>query len=271
MTNWITLELNGYPDDEDPPWRHVSVQVDWRLRRGGPTVAQSSQEVCVRTSVGELYAFRSDGCELSLGRQGPTYEGERLAGFAKIGSESIEQVLQKISSKLFDQVSKHVTTLKFGEVVESVFREYQASVSQAMSKLGIEDYLKNAYENLLGKDEASCQSSALACRNVLYALSEKLYRTTGDTYPYLKEGIKVTHDKPRNRIKAYLHQKGMKSDSLLMVMVDPLYGKASAGKGPISYEDAQSVLINTYIFLGELARCTDMEPVTMLCDPGQQV
>lgn len=121
-------------------------------------------------------------------------------------------------------------------------------------------------QNLLVDNDSSWQIAVLACRNILQRLFDTLWQSTDKEYPYLKDdngaAIKVHKDNVRNRIRAYLHQKGLKDEDMLRRMIDPLYSMGSSGKRPVSYEHAQSVLIHTYIFLGEIIRLTDMQPVT---------
>lgn len=132
-------------------------------------------------------------------------------------------------------------------------------------KLGIEDYLKAVYQNLLRDDDASWQAAVLACRNILHKLSEMLWQAPETVYPYMKakdgSPMRVTRNKVRNRIRAYLHQKGLRSDDMIMSMIDPLYSMASSGKSSVGYEHTQSVMVYTYIFLGEMIRLTDMQPL----------
>jgi len=243
---WINKELNGYSyEDGATPWRLVDNI--WYL-------LQPTAELILNLERG-----------LSL----PAWEIIKSTnGYSKhnVSPQSIKIVLDKIAEKLFDHVSKAVVTLRFGEVTATVFRKYQESVSRALAHLGIDDQLQSAYQNLLVDNEASWQIAVLACRNILQKLSDTLWQSTDKEYPYLKEGsgaaIKVHKDNVRNRIRAYLHQKGLKDEDMLRKMIDPLYYMGSSGKRHVTYEHAQSVLIYTYIFLAEMIRLTDMQPVT---------
>jgi hypothetical protein len=182
-----------------------------------------------------------------------------------MSATSSKKVLDQISEKLFDDVSKALVAVKFGQVTADVFRKYQASVSATLGQLGIDDYLKAAYQNLLQNNKASWQAAVEACRNIMYKLSETLWQSPDTTHPYLKAKngtpMRVTLNEPRNRIRAYLHEKGVTEDDMLRRMIDPLYSMASAGKRTVSHEHAQSVLILAYIFVAEMIRLTDMIPV----------
>lgn len=121
---------------------------------------------------------------------------------------------------------------------------------------------KRHIENLKGGDEASWRAAALACRNVLQDLSAKLWRVVCDNYDLGGELMSVKSDRVRNRLRAYMHVKGLNRDDTPVAVLDSVYAQASAAKIKCSYEDARSVLIVTYLFLAELIRQTDMKPVT---------
>jgi hypothetical protein len=156
------MELDRYPMTETPSWRIIRTKVYWQ-RKDSYSSMEAIAYVCIRLPVGELYAIHDkggwvDNCDLvKTSKDGLVWVS------AKLGHTSIEVILQRISEKLFDLVSNDVVSLEFGGTAESVFSEYQEAVSQAMSKLGIEDNVQNAYENLQGGNKASWRISALAC------------------------------------------------------------------------------------------------------------
>ena len=266
---WVAMELDGYPMTEMPSWRIRRTNVYWQ-GKGSYSSMEAHADVCIRIPVGELYVIRDKGGRVNNCDRVKTSKDGVVWVSAKLSPTSIEVILQRISERLFDLVSSDIVSLKFGGTAESVFGEYQKAVSQAMSKLGIEDNTQNAYENLQGGNKASWRISALACRNILGDLGRKLYQAPEKAYPYIE-----VHGKPMpvglknevNRIRAYLHQNNIGADSLLAQMLQPLYEEACRGKSDINYKEAQSILINTYVFVGELARRTNMQPVTELHRP----
>jgi len=260
---WVAMELDRYPMTETPSWRIIRTKVYWQGKDSYSSM-EAIANVCIRLPVGELYAIHDKGgwvenCDLVK-----TSKDGVVSVSTKLSHTSIEVILQRISEKLFDLVSNDVVSLEFGGTAESVFSEYQEAVSQAMSKLGIEDNVQNAYENLQGGNKASWRISALACRNILGDLGKKLYQAPEKVYPYIGKPMPVGLKNEMNRIRAYLHQNNIGADSLLAQMLQPLYEEACRGKSDINYEEAQSIVINTYVFVGELARRTNMQPVTEL-------
>jgi hypothetical protein len=281
--DWIGKEMNGYPVGQTPPWREAVGSLQWRAEtlrenielEAGSNVQSMSEIQSMPITVGlwhpvaELVVNQKHGFVFGTGNEKmvrPINRWIKVHEVQKVGSASVKTVLDHIAEKLFDYVSKAVVTLRFGQVVASVFHKYQDSVDRVLADMGIENDIKAVTQNLVQDNPASWQAACMACRNIMHKLSATLWQPPDDSYLYLlaknKSPIVVTHDKQRNRIRAFLHQKGVKSDHMLVQMIDPLYSMASAAKDPISYEHAQSVVINTYIFLGEMIRLTDMQPIT---------
>lgn len=273
---WVSRELDGYPKDEDVPSHRVvrgqfcfvsskyesilsqkrSARIPLHLPVGGMLSLDLSSEKK------EYHFYLGEPRKATI--SGTIYNEAQGVGLAS--TIQIRGVLHKISELLFDRISKDLITLKFGKVVESIFKQYQRSVDKVVTELGVGDYLQTAYQGLARDDEASWQSAALACRTMIKRLADTLWQDPGEYYPYMKNKdgsglMRVTNNEPRNRLRAYLQQKEVKGDSMLAAMLDPLYAMASAGKAPITYEHTQRVVIHTYIFVGELVTQTDMQPV----------
>ena len=294
--DWIRKELNGYPSDEVPPWRSVPGSIEWVGAQVGDRIqliAQSTVSpdpelqsrpatVPLRTSLARMVMAQENGFGDRTGRKKEVYVGGKSVTayeVRRVPPSSVKLALDGISERLFDYASAATVTLKSGDVAASVFQRYKTVSDQRIANLGIDNHLRTAYLNLSQDNPASWQAAVLACRNIVNDLSEKLWQSTDAQYPYLtspdRKPLRVTRDKELNRIRAYLHQKGAlrKNEKILKAqlewlanLVSAIYSEASSGKHSISYDDAQSILINTYVFLGEIARLTDFEPLVTVRD-----
>jgi hypothetical protein len=273
---WIKKELNGYDDDDGvPKYRVPTCHADRIDASKGTKVDGVVTRFCLRRRVSDLLTHNNEGFkENDFERQkiktlGPNdyYPTEyTVYKVFTVTPDVCTQVLVGISDSLYQEAVKHWISNKFGQIAESVFHEYQAAVDSAIANLGLGGHLKSAYENLLRRDKVSWQTAAMACRNIIHELSNKLWQVEDEYYPYLpgengKPPLRVTRERYAARVRAYLHQNGLKRGHMLMDMLDPLYSMGSAGKESITYEHAQSVLIHTYIFLGETVRHTGMKPL----------
>ena len=263
---WASKELKGYPNSEKvPEYRRGCRDVKYVVAKSGELVEESNAEKCgFEESVGFMVNHREKGWTSVF--EGPNKRFKEKLVATKRREEArqwhIDVVLEGVAEELFDRASRILVTARFGAAIDTIFRDYQRVVGNALSNLNIEDHLETAYRDLKGGDESKWRAAALACRNVLQDLSGKLWCVECDDYNFGGEPISVKSNNPRNRLRAYMHVKELDRDDTPVALLDPLYAQASAAKIRCSYEDARSVLIVTYLFLAELIRQTDMKPVT---------
>lgn len=265
---WAFLELKGYQDTDIMPdyrIRHCDIVY---LKRSSDTQVERAREkykfseplLFIVNNLKNGWARSSDGPDKS-------YRGDTVTTTRRVYVKEWEilLVLGDIVEELFDRASKTLVTAKFGSAIDTIFRDYQKDVNNMLSKLDIQEQLDTAYRNLKGSNEASWRAAALTCRNILIDLSDKLWLVPGNTYAGLfspdGKPMSVKRDKTRNRIRAYMKEKGLDKEDVPCALLDSLYAQASAAKTESSYEDARSVMIVTYLFLAELMRHTDMKPI----------
>jgi len=108
-------------------------------------------------------------------------------------------------------------------------------------------------------------------------LSSYLYQAPGATYPWPGQPLAVDGDKYRNRLVAYLREKGTKSDSLKLadshaewfkVFAAEVNALESKGKYPVSKPVVASGVMHLYLLLNEIAARTDGEPITEVRAPS---
>jgi len=262
---WVSDELKGYSIDKElPTYRWDYCDTEYVAADSDKVITEARELHAFKESVGFIVNRREKGWVDENVVPDKPLMGSLAGAKRRVVPEQfeIDIVLERIAVELFDRASKTLVTAKFGAAIDTIFRDYQKVVGAALSNLEIDDHLETAYRNLKGGDEASWRAAALSCRNVLQDLSAKLWRVECDDYNMGGELISVKSDRVRNRLRAYMHVKGLNRDDTPVALLDPVYAQASAAKIKCSYEDARSVLIVTYLFLAELIRQTDMKPVT---------
>lgn len=263
---WASKEVKGYKDNKEvPSYRHQYCDVKY-VEAKSEKLVERTRELCMFVDSLIFMVYNREGGwwgELEVKKKSLT---GKLVGTKKLMEPAqwdIDVVLGNIADELFDRATKTLVTARFGSAIDTIFRDYQKVVGSTLSSLEIEDHLDTAYRNLKGGNESNWRAAALACRNVLQDLSGKLWCVECDDYNMGSgEPMLVKADKPRNRLRAYMHIKGLDRDDTPVALIDPIYAQASAAKTKCSYEDARSVLVVTYLFLAELIRQTDMKPVT---------
>jgi len=261
---WANKELKGYSNDAElPSYRKNYCKTEYVSTKDQNIIESTDTFYGCKEPLIFIASRIEDGwihytnCTRQVARR-------RVPAEKRVHVENweIRMILEGVAEELCDKATTTLVTARFGAAIDTIFRDYQRAVGSALSNLGIEDHLETAYRNLKGGDESKWRAAALACRNVLQDLSEKLWCVKCDYYDIDGESMSVKSNMVRNRLRAYMHVKGVKKDDTPRALLDPLYAQASAAKSSCSYENARSVLIVTYLFLAELIRQTDMQPVT---------
>lgn len=288
LLNWtkqleiVTSELMGYPASQElPTWRKVQKTVYYEkissLQPIPSGLKQHEEPFPLSDSISSII------CVV----EGNGYEWDEVVQFASenktwhvkqvmaIQPFKLERLLNQVRQVFFSLSSEAIKHLQFEESVASVFERYRQLVEEKVSQLGIASHLEAVIQDLNRQNPESWRAAALGCRNILSDLAKKLWQAPDSSYLYLnnmplKGGAT---DLVKNRLRAWLHQKRLRrSDdpfiekqlTRLADCVNDLYKLDSKGKQSITYEDALSCVMNTYILLGEMALRTDLQPVTQI-------
>jgi len=285
---WTRRELQGYADEENlPDYRIITCRSQYGPRGvsaatvmlvDAPEELASQPQRCpIRWPVTDLLANRSGGYAWRTGKTrevesdlGPISADEKIV----VPPRAVQFVLAGVTNRLFELASRKLVLLQFGSLLPSVFDDYRKRTDRALAQLGIDQSLKAIYDGLQGDNPESWKNAVLGCRSVFIALSDHLWQDPAKVYPYILndegEPISVARGKEKNRLKAYLHQEGASKKKapvahaeleLLGGLVFALHGEMSKAKREITYEEACSLLLHLYLWLGELIRLTDMQPV----------
>jgi hypothetical protein len=261
---WVSDELKGYSIDKElPTCRWCYCDTEYVAVESDKVIKEAREIRGFNESVGFIVNLREKGWVHENVVPNCPITGS-LAGAirrVKVGQFQIDIILDGITVELYDRASKTLVTAKFGAAIDTIFRDYQKLVGSAMANLEINDHLETAYRNLKGGDGASWRAAALACRNVLHDLSAKLWCVQCIDYNFGDGRGLVKLNNPRIKLRAYMREIGLDKQDIPVALLEPVYAQGSAGKMKCSYEAARSVLIMTYLFVAELIRETDMEPI----------
>lgn len=294
---WFQRELGDYPTDTPIPfYRKVYGLLKWREKNNPYNVARRIAELTV---YGEPYPEENEGTELeiwqgidfllSASEKGhivlteETKEGwssskktttqlQRVKEFRK---EQFSTVIAEIERATFDFASQSYSTLRYGNLLTDIWSDYRNRVESTLQRLGLSAHLDAIQVGLQSDNSESWRQAVFGCRNLLSDVANYLWCDPRNTYEYLpgsgaKGKLGVSRDNSKNRLEAYLHQKGLRGRSReflqaelerLVSSIRSLIDFQSKAHAPITKEDARSVAIFTYLILGELVIRTDMKPI----------
>ena len=295
---WAWTELRGYAAREEPPdYRRSSAILSWRTDRNlsqteqvraaasavmdehpGPDELSSAMLVVgvpelIQASNGNGFsAFTGEKKTLSGNYRG----GHQFERVRVVGPVHIAATLGRIEHVLLQRAIATRISLVYGSAVEDVWSGLRSQVEPRLVSLGLTDQLETVERELGADTSAGHQAAMYACRSLLTALADHLWRDERPTYAPLEgdgpDGkLQVTARHTKNRLAAYLHHTngGSSAEDYLQAEVERLWGSITklidlankAHDADVSREDAELVVVGAYILLGELGRRTEFAPV----------
>jgi predicted transcriptional regulator len=286
----LYAELNGYAAQVPVPWYRLAWLTTYDLvvspfggtpASGQGTMVNSHMQrgFPLREPVHNLIRNLQVGIEISRGDvRSIVVEGQVVfaSRVEQIAASEISGTLAAIRQHYYALASWWLAGLQRRAAAGDFLDEYRSLVDRAVAELGIAANLRAAIQTLRPGDPEGCRQTAFAIRHTLTELSRSLWRMQDDYYGPLELKLKgVPGLEPvKNKLRAWLHQKGARKEGQVLVekqlialadQAQALYDMASAtAKGTVSYEDVRSCMLALYVFLGEIALRTDLKPVEKL-------
>jgi hypothetical protein len=304
--NWFRQELNGYPYPSNAPlpyYRKIPGTRKWNITESGHDFAAWMAESIVTGIDPAVYDEETDTLDLwanidwfisaakngykerlpetkhvtfSQGREKITMYRDRifLAG-------SFMNRLAQFEAQIFDFVSKSYVQLKYGNLITDIWSSYRSVVDTQLTQLQFSTHLQAIQSGIQSNNPESWRASAFACRNLLTDLANYLWQDPKPRYQYLPgktdDGkLDVTQGSTKNRIAAYLHQKGLSGTEgkhlrneveRLVASLDSIISFQSVAHDPINLQNARSIAISTYLLIGEIVTRTDLVPIKEYGNP----
>ena len=182
--------------------------------------------------------------------------------------DSLVDILSFTKFELIKRLNQIIGEMTYGKIPAGVFKKFQEKVNTllASSNPAAVSELNTAYENM-GSSEDSEKNAhvAFSCRRLIMAVSDNLFPAQKEDTMHDGKSLKVTKSNFINRLEAYVDSLESNNRKHLIKKLDLLrdmYGKIpqSINKGihaNISNADAETLVIYSYLILGEILLCRD--------------
>ena len=297
--HWAWAELSGYATPEDAPdYRNSAATLRWQADSSltpferidaassaavyeHPGPDELSSEVLF-VGVPDLLQASKTGYwektgEMKTVRGGRrSYGGHPFERVRVVEPPHIVATLGRIERVLLRRAIASRIAMVYGSAVEEVWSRLRSQVEPRLLAIGLTDHLETIERELSADTNAGRQSAMYGCRSLLTALADHVWRDERPTYAPLRgDGpggkLVVTADRSKNRLAAYLHYSsgGSSAEDYLQAEVERVWDSTTklidlANKAhdvDVSHEDAELVVVGTYVLLGELGRRTQFAPV----------
>jgi hypothetical protein len=296
---WFHQEINGYNADSPLPshrkingiqtWKFegsiyesVSYQTDKSMYGLDKSVYTEEPDVLdVQTGIQWFLSASETGYteNLTETKKALAPSGKKQIVLRKIrmfSQNSIQSSLSQIERMVFDWISKSYVQLQYGNRVMNLWENYRNTVDKVLQQLELSNHLSVIQDEIRKDNPEAWRTAVLACRNLLNDVANYLWADPKETYDNLPGNgdngkLSVKLGQYVNRLSAYLHQKSVTGTQgkflrdeaeRLSVSIRSLVSLASSAHQPIEKPLAEMVVLSTFFILGELARKTDLEPIT---------
>ena len=296
---WAWTELSGYATRDDAPsYRNSTAILRWQAAKSltpykqvraaasaavyeHPGPDELSSEVLF-VGVPDLIQARASGFREHTGETKTVWGGHgRIADYPfervrVVEPTHVVATLGRIERVLLQRAIAIRVSLVYGSAVEDVWSGLRSQVEPRLLAIGLTDQLETIERELRAGTRAGRQAAMYACRTLLTVLADHLWRDERPTYaPLPGDGpdgkLQVTASHTKNRLAAYLHHTsgGSSAEDYLQAEIERLWDSTTklidlankAHDADVSQEDAELVVVGTYVLLGELGRRTQFAPV----------
>lgn len=299
---WFEQELYGYPSEVVLPGYREGIKghTEWLCMGGIYTTLHSVIEdefrtkkkpttyttMDVRADIDWILSVAQSGHVESTGRKSSRYissrhesvETEQVRVYNK---QVFQDILDNIESNVFDFASKSYAILRYGDALKDVWQAYRSKVDEHLIPIGFGGHLDTVQTGLNSDNPQHWRAAMWSCRDILRDLAAYLWQDPRETYEHLqgrgKGGkLRVTQSDYVNRLRAYLHQKGVTGKPTAYLSaemerishsIDTLNKLDNIAHQPVTLSNVRTAAIGTYFILGELVSRTDMKPVTEYHSP----
>ncbi len=255
---WLNYEMAGYPGTGEISLKYMTLTGRWtdKEENKGYWGPLAQYEANIRASQAKIASLQIPS--LSGDKAWVVTRGIVTSMNAAVKAVStFEGIRSRVLSLLHRFVSDVYYEREFASLAESTFERYKRNVDTLISDTCSEVLRKiPAVVDRLQEGDAEAISQALTtCRRIIESFADAVYPPSEEVKELGGNTLKLDSSKHLNRINAYVSDL-TKSDSRrqrLRQNIANLYGRTCAGvHDGVTKEEAFSLFLNTYLFLGEV-------------------
>ena len=274
---WLDYETRGYPRDFELSRLGTSQKYAWRWLPDTKSVLTTSlpeMEARVRAAEVVLNKMQAPTVTTTAANYSESHATNEVIGAVSIQiagardrySAAVAQ-FSRSRSHLYRFAADTLVSLEFGEVAEDIFQAARNVADEFIRSVAPKaaEQLLAAEERMADGTPESLSASLTSCRRVLSTVADAVFPPRAE--PYVDgqgKNRKVGEAEYLNRLLAFIESHvesgGTRSIldsqlSHLAARVDAVYAKACKGvHDDVTLDEARLVLVQTYLFLAEVAR-----------------
>jgi hypothetical protein len=258
VQKWLNLEMGGYRSDDPVAIKYMGLTGRWTdfAKKQGYWGPLAQQEALINAERAKLASMRipdSSGDWASVAINNATTAMSMSANHIGL----LSGIKSRVIARLHSFVSDVYYEKEFDALAESIFERYKRDVDSLVAKHCGEVLSKipHVMDRLASDDQESISQALGTCRRIIDAFADSIFPPTDTTIEIGGHELKLDASRHLNRLNAFVHQSTLSASrrQRLRQNLSNLYDRLSGGvHSDISPEEARSLFLNTYLFLGEL-------------------
>jgi AbiTii len=262
---WLRFEMQGYVSSDPLAIKYMTVTGRWtdyekRLGYWGPFAQQIE---ILKGANAKLGALRLPDISGDWAYASTTKVLEAING-----TQSTITAMSQIRSRVIGRMHEFISTVyyerEFAALAESTFERYKKDVDALIATAAGDVLTKipSVVDRLSEGSDEGISQALTTCRRILESFADAIYPPTDATRELGGNALKLDASKHQNRINAYIADRTESASrrQRLRQNLSNLFDRVSSGvHKDVTADEAFSLFLNTYLFLGEVLRLGDLD------------
>lgn len=258
LLEWLSYEQNGYNSYEQKSLEYLSKTGRWIDKEKNEAFWGSFITISTRIPLAEkkleiskIESLEGNFVNIAL--------REMSARQNKISFEIVRltSIKTRIISLIYDFALSIYHEMIFSNIASSTFENYRAKVDALVGKYASAAFSKMSFavDRLREGDEESISQGLTTCRRIIENIADAICPPTEKIWQNEGNDISLGKTHYLNRINFYINERisSKSQKARLRQNIKNLYDRSCAGvHDSISVQEAHSLFLNVYLFLGEV-------------------
>jgi hypothetical protein len=255
---WLKYEMTGYTSADPIAIKYMGLTGRWtnfEEKKGfwGPL---AQQEAVILAEKAKLASMRTPDLGGEYANIAITNVHNAMNGASRT-IQTVSGIKSRVLGLLHAFVSEIYYAKEFDSLTESIFERYQRDVDTLIA-VHCGDLLEKipaVMDRLAAGDSEAVSQALTTCRRIIESFADSIYPPSEATAEIGGNTLKLDASKHQNRINAFIHERtdSQSRKQRLRQNLSNLFDRVSSGvHKDVSVEEARSLFLNTYLFLGEV-------------------
>ena len=266
---WLALELNGYRDGNAIAKSYLARTARWidKDKRVAYWGGFAEQVAMIESFQAEQQTIRIPDVSGDLVVLALNNVMDRSQAIGD-SIRALECIKSRVLSLLHQWVAAVHYEATFGGAAESIFEQFRSMIDARLASVcaPVLERLPAVYDRLRSNDPESVSQAMTTCRRIIDSFADTVFPASDETLTIDCTAMKLGVQHHQNRINAFIATRTSSKTrrKRLRQTLANLYDRVCAAiHDDISPEEAQALMLQTYVFLGELSA---MEALPMIGD-----